>query len=468
MDRAVGDYAQNVAGQAVIPRESAWNALHTLLRQLTDSDFVRKVAETYVTQIVLIGLGLVTNVAVARALGPQGRGLYAVAMTVGVTGVQLTNLGLHASNTYYLARNRLLLPILVGNSFAISFGLGGGIAATMGAVFHCEPELAPVRGPLLVLGLLWIPFGLAFLLMENLLLGLQQVRSFNKVELLNRFVSLCLVAGIIVVGKTSPASVLSAMLLAVCFSLGWTYSVLNRLASFRPRPSFKVLRSHVQLGIKAYLIALFGFLLLRIDLLMVKYLLGAEQAGYYSIASTMGDYVLMLPSVIGLILFPRLSAIAETGEKLRQVRKVASGTALALLPVLGVAAVGAAPIVRMLFGKEFLPAVGPFLWLLPGIFAMGVEITMVQFLNSIGYPTILVWVWFASTLLNIALNFWAIPHYGIGGASLVSSISYSLVLFAVLAIIYKGHSITRQPALVSPPRAGEISTGSATDPNPVR
>jgi O-antigen/teichoic acid export membrane protein len=408
---------------------------------------VRKVAETYATQIVLIGVGLLTSVTVARTLGPQGRGLYAVAMALGVTGVQLTNLGLHASNTYYLAQNRSLLPALVGNSFAVSFGLGGAIAAILGLVFHFAPRLAPVGGPLLVFGLLWIPLGLAFLLMENLLLGLQHVRLFNKIELLNRFVSLCLVGSVILARRTSPQFVFAAMLLSACFSLCWTYSVLKRLERFRPRASFELLCSHVRIGVKAYLIALFGFLLLRIDLLMVKYFLGAEQAGYYSIASTMGDYVLMLPSVIGLILFPRLSAVAECAEKLRQARQVALGTAVALLPILALAGIAARPIVRILFGKAFLPAVGPFLWLLPGIFAMGVEITMVQFLNSIGFPPIVVWVWFASVLLNVALNFWAIPQFGISGASAVSSISYSLVLFAVLAIIYKGHYAARQSAL---------------------
>lgn len=441
---ALGDCPPDAPAGTSMPAAPPEIALRRHVQQLLASDFVRKVAETYATQITLIGIGLVTSITVARTLGPQGRGLYAVAMAMGVTGVQLTNLGLHASNTYYLAQNRSLLPKLVGNSLAVSFGLGSAIAAVAGLVFHFDPRLAPVRGPLLAFGLAWIPVGLGFLLMENLLLGLQEVRSFNKIELLNRIISLSLVGCVILAGRTSADFVFGAMLLGVCFSLTCTYSVLKRFAQFRPAASFALLRSHVRLGIKAYLIALFGFLLLRIDLLMVKYLLGAEQAGYYSIASTMGDYVLMLPGVIGMILFPRLSALTERAEKLRQAKKVALGTALALGAVLALAALGAAPVVRILFGKAFLPAVGPFLWLLPGIFAMGIEITMVQFLNSIGYPPVVVWVWFVSTLLNVALNFWAIPHYGISGASVVSSISYSLVLFAVLAIIYKGNYVEAQ------------------------
>ena len=121
--------------------------------------------------------------------------------------------------------------------------------------------------------------------------------------------------------------------------------------------------------------------------------------------------------IIGFILFPRLSAVTDRGEKLRQAEKATLGTAVVLIPLLGLAAVMVKPVVYILFGKEFLPAISPFLWLLPGILAMGMETAIVQYLNSLGYPLSLVWIWLGSTLLNIALNFWAIPRFGISGAS---------------------------------------------------
>jgi O-antigen/teichoic acid export membrane protein len=104
-------------------------AIGALYRRLINSDFVRKVAETFGTRILLIGIGLVTSVIVARILGPDGRGLYAVAATIGAIGVQFGNLGLHASNTYYVARDRSLLPALVGNPLLIGFVFGGFGAA---------------------------------------------------------------------------------------------------------------------------------------------------------------------------------------------------------------------------------------------------------------------------------------------------------------------------------------------------
>jgi O-antigen/teichoic acid export membrane protein len=409
--------------------------LRSYAEQLLASDFVHKVAETYATQIVLLGLSLVTSIAVARTLGPQGRGLYAVAMAMGTIGVQLCNLGLHASNTYYVAKDRSLLPTLLGNSLLVSLGLGGGLGLLGYAVFSIWPQIAPLNGPLLWLGFAWIPIALAFLLMENLFLGLQDVRFYNKIEILNRISALVLVLAIIVRHRTTPVTVFIAMLVSITLSAIGALSRLSRSIDRFPRPSMSILTTHFELGIKAYLIALFGFLLLRIDLFMVKYILGAEQAGYYSIASTMADYVLMLPSVIGLILFPRLSSMNDFGEKLRQAKRATKGTALALLPVLVFAGIAAKPAVSILFGKAFAPAVAAFLWLIPGIFAMGIENALVQFLNSLGYPVTLVWIWFAATILNVLLNLWMIPAFGIAGASAASTICYSLVFLAVLVIV---------------------------------
>jgi O-antigen/teichoic acid export membrane protein len=420
------------------PAIGRWSTMRRQLTDLAASDFVRKVAETYATQIFLIAIGLATSVTVARVLGPQGRGLYAVAIALGMTGVQFANLGLHASNTFYVARDRALLPTLIGNSLAVGLGFGSTIAIACWTVFHFVPRIAPVQGTLLILGLASIPLSLTYLLLENLLVGIQEVRAYNKLEVLNRVLALTLIGAVILAHRVSPSPVVVANMIAAVVVIVSSYTLLMRFSRLRPRLDAGLLWSHFRIGIKAYLIALFGFLLLRIDLLMVKSYLGAEQAGYYSIASSMADYMLMLPAIIGFILFPRLSAVKDPVEKLAQAKRAAIGTALALIPVLGISAIAAKPIVMLLFGKAFVPAVRPFLWLVPGIFAMGVETALVQYLNSMGYPRVIVLLWFCSALLNIALNVYAIPHFGIAGASIVSTISYSLVFFGVALIIFTG------------------------------
>ena len=411
---------------------SIWQQLIGLCRSTFSSDFFHKVAETFATRILLIGIGLVTSVIVARCLGPEGRGLYAVAATIGAIGVQFGNLGLHASNTYYVARDRKLLPALVGNTVMVSFAVGGFITVSIWMIFSICSRLAPIDGLLLILSLTWIPLGLICLLLQNLLLGIQEVRAFNKIELITKSFGVGLVGLLTFIGAATVETIFSAGLVALVISSLWALRRLKSHLDKPPQVSMALFKENILYGLKAYLAALFSFLVLRVDLLMSKYILGAEQTGYYSIAANMAELVYILPVVVATILFPKLSGLTDVKEKWYLTKKAVVATGGGMLLVLAVAGFLAKPVVRVMYGDLFLPSLPPFLWLLPGIFFLGVETVAVQFLNSIGFPKIIVLAWSLICLLNMGLNMWAIPAYGIVGASVVSSFSYFVVFVFVI------------------------------------
>jgi O-antigen/teichoic acid export membrane protein len=121
-----------------------------------------------------------------------------------------------------------------------------------------------------------------------------------------------------------------------------------------------------------------------------------------------------------------------------------------MLPAVVIAALAAAPIISIAFGRNFLPAVPPFAWLMPGTYFLGIETVMVQLLNSDGFPSIIVAAWIADTIVNVAVNFWAIPRYGITGASIVSSVCYFLMFLVVSAVVWK-RNYKRHPATACAP-----------------
>ncbi len=400
------------------------------------SKFWQSVIETYLTRIILIGIGFGTTVIVSRVLGPSGRGLFAVAVAVTFIGIQFGNLGLHASNTYYVAKDRALLPVLIGNALVVSFGIGGLAALVTWLLDAIWPNLVPLEGTMLLLAIGCIPFGLAVMLLQNLLLGIDQVRSYNGSELGSKVLALALVGLAILFRRVSPEVMFGATMAGMVFSFSWVLLKLRGLLRGPVCVSLAIFRQHVGLGAKAYLIAFFGFLVLRIDLIMVKYMLGAQAAGYYSISETMAEQMLTLPIVIGTILFPKLSGMADNQQKLRLTWKSALVAAALMAPLMAIACVLAKPMIQLVFGKSFLPAVLPFIWLMPGTFLLGVETVIVQYLNSLGFPKIIAYSWLLVTALNIGINFWAIPAYGILGAAVVSTITYSLIFVLVLVVIY--------------------------------
>lgn len=77
---------------------------------------------------------------------------------------------------------------------------------------------------------------------------------------------------------------------------------------------------------------------------------------------------------------------------------------------------------------------------MPGIVFIGIECVVVQFLNSMGYPRIVVMTWFVCMCVNIFVNSWVIPVHGIIGVSLTFSIKYMLASVLVPWTISKtGH-----------------------------
>jgi O-antigen/teichoic acid export membrane protein len=180
-----------------------------------------------------------------------------------------------------------------------------------------------------------------------------------------------------------------------------------------------------------------SFLVLRIDLLMVQYLLGAEEAGYYSIATSMGDVFCMLPVVVGAILFPKLSGFASDGQKW-SLTKEASLWVTAFISLFAIlAAILARPTIQFFYGEAFIPAVSPFLWLLPGLIILSVNTVFMNYFASIGMPSVVVYSPAIATLLNIGMNLKLVPWLGIVGASLSSGVCYGVMLLFSLLYIHR-------------------------------
>ncbi len=405
-------------------------AVFALCRRAIGSDFVRKVAETLSTQILLIGIGLITGIIVARILGPEGRGIYAMAAAVGAIGVQFANLGLHASNTFYVARDRELLPLLIGNSLVVSFLFGGISAALAWVVFSFWPGLSPINGILLILALMWVPFGLAYMLLQNLLLGIQEVHAYNKINLFNSILTVVIIGLLILLKGVTVESVYCAGLITLIAGFFW---VLQRLRIFLQRPvgvSFDLFKDSFQYGVKAYFSAFFALMIQRIDLFMINHYLGTKYTGLYSIAISIVDMLLLFPVVVGTVAFPRLCAMKEWDQRLEFTKKIVITVVGISIPLILSLLFTAEFIITTLYGSRFVPSAGPLVWFMPGFLVWSIEVMYRKLLISVYYPAAISWGWFGSCCLNIGLNAVLIPRFGMNGAAAASSITY----FAVASI----------------------------------
>jgi O-antigen/teichoic acid export membrane protein len=399
--------------------------------------FSGDVAATFGARILLVGLGVASSVLTARALGPAGRGILATLGALAGIGLQLGNLGLHASNTYQVSRDPRMLGPLWGNSRRTSWAIGAGLALLTVALALALPSmLGEIRFSLLLPSVACIPFQLLVLFGLNLLVGLGKVPLFNALEVAFRASGVAALFVVLVVLRENIRWVLMLNLLVAMAGSMVVARVLGtqvrRAGGAGSRTDMALFRVSVGYGARAYTAALLAYLIVRSDMLLVNILRGTADAGVYSIAVQVADVIYLLPMSIGLVLFPRLTRHGE-GDPVFAM-KVTRHTAFLLLLICAAAAILARPAVQLLYGASFTPAVTALWWLLPGIWAYGVANQIATQLASSGMPLPAVLIWIPPLVLNVILNLSWIPRWGINAASASSSLCYLLVLALHLAL----------------------------------
>jgi O-antigen/teichoic acid export membrane protein len=164
-----------------------------------------------------------------------------------------------------------------------------------------------------------------------------------------------------------------------------------------------------------------------------------------------------IPEATGTVMFPRLAGSVDRDAHVATTRVVRY--TLFILAI-GVAAFGVGgPIaIPLLYGSRFNGAIKPLLILLPGIFMMALYQLLTRNFTSRGKQEINIVAACVALTLNVTLNIFLIPRYGISGAALANGISYSTAALTLLVAFVRdsGHSV-RETLLVRPTEIGDIA-----------
>jgi O-antigen/teichoic acid export membrane protein len=407
-----------------------------LAQLIKKSVFIHNVLETFATKITIVAIGFASSVVTARYLGPEGRGILVVLITITGMAMQFANFGLHASNTYFIAKDRDKLPQIIGNTLWLSL-VGGSVILiiVLSILYYNQNLIIGIPISYLLITLISIPFSLFFMLGQNILLGLQEVRTYNMSELFLRLASFIVIALLLIVLEQDVAAVVTVnTFFAIVFSLGIMKILLpneSKLFSF----DTSLFKQMIRYGFKAYLAAIFSFLVIRFDILMVNYFLGPNNAGVYSIAVQIADLLYILPVTIGMILFPKISRMKEGSWEFT--KKTVWVTAGIMFVVCFLTAFFARPFITLFYGNAFSGATEPLLWLLPGIYALSLQTIFMNYFVGIGFPTYAVYYHFIGFGSNVFLNYILIPKFSLNGAAIASTLSYSIIFFAALYFFKK-------------------------------
>ena len=392
---------------------------------------------TLASRALVFFLSLVTNVVLARALGPDGRGLYALAVILPSVLVLAANLGVGNALTYYLARRTYDTSAVIGQTTSLALVLGvASFAVLVALVTLFGSQLLPgVPHNLVLLAGASLPLALFFYYCLSFTQGMEAFWAYNSLYVINAAAVLVFLGALVFF----PGSVTVAV---VAWSVSWVPTAVLGLwwlahwGRLNVRFDPKMSRSLLRFGIVGYLSFLTNFFNFRLGTFLVNIFRNAAQVGLYTIAVTLAETIYQVSVSAAIVLAPRVAAgeavegDKATGRVSRMVLVISLAAAVALGAV-------APLLIRVLFGSRFAGSAIAVWLLLPGIVAFSVSRVLSSYLLGRNKQHIDFGASLAGLVVTIALDLLLIPPYGFGGAAAASSVAYTVTLLVNLVWVVR-------------------------------
>jgi O-antigen/teichoic acid export membrane protein len=379
-------------------------------------------------------LALVGSILVARALGPDGRGQYYLPVAAAATVVVVMHLSVEVANTYLRAERQTPLGDLAQTLSMLAVLLAPPAIALMLVVYELERNglFAGVERGAFVVVALTVPMSIHLLWMANLFLLDKRLPQSQLAMLVGAVIQF---VGIVVLAAIHRLDVTTVLVLyGVSVVVPWALHVRWARAFVLVHPAWDwlLMRSVLTTGLRLHVGILFAFLLLRADIFLVGSQLGAEDAGVYSLAVLYAEMIWLLvnPLVISVLPFQTEASREDAG-------RLSFKAARFNLMLGGSVAVAFAAtcwfVFPVVYGAGFGRSYGALVALLPGVLAMTISRPLANWLIRQGQPVRFSAIAVAAFAVNIGCNLVLLPRIGLIGASVASSIAYTMLAVLYLA-----------------------------------
>ncbi|MBI5530873.1 MAG: flippase [Candidatus Doudnabacteria bacterium] len=200
--------------------------------------------------------------------------------------------------------------------------------------------------------------------------------------------------------------------------------VLKAVFSFNLKPIWEILRQ----GWPFALLVGFSAIYNRIDVLLITFLKGFEQTGYYTAAYKIFDLLGFFPSVVSYTLFPFFAGLMSKkalGEVKINLEKYLKLMILAALPMAVGGSVLSAKLIALVAGPEYAPAASVLAILIwaPAILFIYIPANSLV-ISQLTKKALMVTG--ANVVINTIGNLLLLPHYGIKAAAIMTVVSEAL------------------------------------------
>jgi O-antigen/teichoic acid export membrane protein len=395
----------------------------------TTSILQRRALGVFTTNVVVLGIGYVGSIIMARYLGADGRGLLAVILTAAAVLSGFGGVGTHEAATYYASRRRRRQPYVLGNGLAHA---GALLIVSLLIAFLSMGALQRHVAPRydehiwLLAGLL-VPSYYVFDLVSSLLSAEGAFALRNRLNVTARVTTT--VATLAIVGwlgwGVAGALLASMPALLVPVLGGMPLLARNGIAFSRT-----VHKASLRYGSRVQVGSLLNFLNARFDVLVLSAFASLATVGSYAIAQVVAELVLLFPMSLGYVLRAQVAS-GSRRESLSGAAMRLNGTLVATC-VLLVLLAGPLMIVYG-YGPAFRSALVPFLILLPGMWFLSTGSLVQNTLSGRGLPGLSSLLAGGEVVITVGLDLILIPGHGAVGGAIASVCAY--VFYGVASIV---------------------------------
>jgi O-antigen/teichoic acid export membrane protein len=430
--------------------------MSTLARETTKQRAARDIVMQVSVRIANLALGAFVTALFVRTLGKTSYGEWSTGFAAlgligyfanfGMQGVALREAAREPEDEHewigavILLRLLLLVPVMLLSLAAIE-------------VLHRSHEML-VAGIVMVVAM---PFGGV-----GALGLLFQLRVDNRVPMLVLTLrSILWGAAVLVIYLQHGSMVALAIALVSTNAIGSVVQAVFalKLGARVPRPSRKHLRDLVRIGLP---IGISGVLIIcyaRVDQIIVYSLAGTNASGLYGSIYNLIDQAHFVPISVLTTLAPVIAASwpSDRARLLRTTRLTAELLAVTSLGGLAFAIVASEPVVRLIFGAEFVPAA-------PALPVLGAAFVFIAFgyLNGqllvvLGLQRRMLRISVIALVVNICGNLILVPLMGFMGAAWMTLVTEVVVCVGSLSLILR----TLEMPLPKPGRIGRTAVAAA-------
>jgi O-antigen/teichoic acid export membrane protein len=391
------------------------------------SGFFFNVNLVFIATVMASGLGFLTAVLLARALGPEGRGVTALYQAAVSLGFAFLSLGIATAVVYYVGRRDIsgrqgMEAGLSITLIAAAFTAIGVLIAAVAFGSDLIDEDVPYW-----LTLVAIPALVQFRAVEAVL---RAQSRFGAMNLLEVSLPLCILTALGAVELIDGLTIRNAV---VAWSFAFVPPVIFGYALLGPSQWPRGLAGRDLLwrvgsfGVQGQLSNLIQLLNYRLDSYLVLILVNASGVGLYAVGVSLSEGMWLIANSVSVVLLTNLTAGDE--ENASRMTPIVCRNTL-LVTAMGATVAGAlSPFaIPLIFGDAFDDAVVPFLWLLPGTVALAGTKILAAYVFSRGRPLINAQIAFVTLLVTITADLLLIPPFEVAGAAAASSIAYCFSL----------------------------------------